>query len=163
MAAKSISPAALQILEEIGVIDLPKDWDVIRVESLLSDDRGISVGVMYPGEHDPAGVPLIKAGDLAGSRINPRPEFRITLDKHREYRRTELAGGELLISLVGDVGRCAVVPPVMAGWNAARAIAVLRLKEPEDAAFVHRVLDEFAFPTSDAGMVYHDCAGDPES
>jgi type I restriction enzyme S subunit len=136
MAAKSASPEARQILDEIGVIDLPPDWDTVRVESLLSDDRGIAVGVMYPGDHDPAGIPLIKAGDLGGSRVNPRPEFRITPDKHHEYGRTELTGGELLISLVGDVGRCAVVPPQMAGWNAARAIAVLRFKNPRDAAFV---------------------------
>ena len=140
MAAKSASPAALQILEEIGIIDLPEDWDIVRVEGLLCNDRGIAVGVMYPGDHDPAGIPLIKAGDLAGSRINPTPEFRITPDKHHEYRRTELAGGELLISLVGDVGRCASVPPLMAGWNAARAIAVLRFKNPSDAAFVRACL-----------------------
>jgi type I restriction enzyme S subunit len=140
MAAKSASPAALQILEEIGVADLPKDWDIVRLESLLCDDRGIAVGVMYPGAHDPAGVPLIRAGDLAGSRINPKPEFRITTDKHHEYKRTELAGGELLISLVGDVGRCALVPLQMTGWNAARAIAVLRLNSPSDAAFVRACL-----------------------
>ena len=136
MATKSVSPAAVQILKEVGVSDLPEDWDIVRVESLLCDDRGIAVGVMYPGDHDPAGIPLIKAGDLAGGRINPRTDFRITADKHNEYRRTELSGGELLISLVGDVGRCALVPTQMAGWNAARAIAVLRFKNPTDAGFV---------------------------
>lgn len=136
MALKSASPAALQILEEIGLGDLPNGWDIIRIEELLSEDRGISVGVMYPGDHDPTGTPLIKAGDLAGSRINPRPEFRITPEKHREYRRTQLEGGELLISLVGDVGRCAIVPTEMAGWNVARAIAVLRFADPTVAAFV---------------------------
>jgi len=140
MAAKSASPAALQILEELGFADLPKDWDIIRVESLLCDDCGIAVGVMYPGNHDPAGIPLIRAGDLAGGLINQKPEFRITLGKHHEYRRTELAGGELLISLVGDVGRCALVPPQMAGWNVARAIAVLRFNSPSDAAFVRACL-----------------------
>ena len=140
MAAKSPSPAALQILAEIGVIDLPGDWDIVRVETLLCEDRGISVGVMYPGYHDPTGIPLIRAGDLAGSRINPRPEFQITPDKHHEYRRTELAGGELLISLVGDVGRCAMVPPLMAGWNVARAIGVLRFSRSADAAFVRACL-----------------------
>ncbi|MGB8411841.1 MAG: restriction endonuclease subunit S [Candidatus Binatus sp.] len=140
MATKSASPEAFQILREIGVIDLPEDWDIVRVESLLCDERGIAVGVMYPGDHDPAGIPLIKAGDLFGNRVNPRPEFRITADKHHEYRRTELTGGELLISLVGDVGRCAPVPPEMAGWNAARAIAVLRFSRPADAAFVRDCL-----------------------
>jgi type I restriction enzyme S subunit len=136
MALKSASPAALQILDEIGLGDLPSGWDIIRIEELLSQDRGISVGVMYPGDHDPAGIPLIKAGDLASSRINPNPEFYITPQKHHEYRRTQLGGGELLISLVGDVGRCAIVPAEMAGWNAARAIAVLRFADPSVAGFV---------------------------
>jgi type I restriction enzyme S subunit len=136
MTLKSASPAVLQILDEAGLGELPADWEIVRIEALLSEDRGISVGVMYPGDHDPAGIPLIKAGDLAGSRINPRPVFRITPEKHHEYRRTQLEGDELLISLVGDVGRCAIVPPVMAGWNAARAIAVLRFVDPTDAAFV---------------------------
>ena len=140
MAIKSASPAAPQILDEIGLGDIPSSWNIIRIEELLSEDRGISVGVMYPGDHDPIGVPLIKAGDLANGRINPRPEFRITLEKHHEYRRTQLKGGELLISLVGDVGRCAIVPSEMSGWNAARAIAVLRFVDPSDAAFVRACL-----------------------
>ena len=139
MATKSVSPAARQILHDIGLVE-PEDWDVIRLESLLYDDRGIAVGVMYPGPHDPGGIPLIRAGDLADSRINPRPEYRISPDKHQEYRRTELAGGELLISLVGDVGRCAVVSSLMAGWNAARAVAVLRFKDPSDATFIRACL-----------------------
>lgn len=140
MVAKSASPASTQILSEIGLIDLPDDWTIVRIENLLCSDRGISVGVMYPGDHDPSGTPLIKAGDLASNSINPNPEFRITPDKHFEYRRTELAGGELLISLVGDVGRCALVPPSMAGWNAARAVAVLRFQSQTDAAFVRACL-----------------------
>lgn len=106
------------------------------MESLLADDRPISVGVMYPGDHDEDGVPLIKAGDLSSNRINPRPGFRITQDKHIEYKRTELRGGEILMTLVGAVGQCDVVPVAMAGWNVARAIAVIRLADPADAHWV---------------------------
>jgi len=140
MATRSASPAGVQILDEVGINGLPEEWEIVRVENLLCDDVGIAVGVMYPGSHDPAGIPLIKSGDLAGNRINPKPDFRITPAKHHEYRRTNLQGGELLISLVGDVGRCALVPMQMAGWNAARAIAVLRFKSPADAAFVRACL-----------------------
>ena len=140
MVVKSASPVASQILAEIGLSDLPGDWGIVRIESLLCDDRGISVGVMYPGDHDPEGVPLVKSGDIARDHINPKPEFRITKDKHYEYRRTAFMGGELLISLVGDVGRCALVPHQMAGWNAARAIAVLRLRNTTDAEFVRACL-----------------------
>ncbi|HFI6308717.1 TPA: restriction endonuclease subunit S, partial [Escherichia coli] len=38
-------------------------------------------------------------------------------------------GTELLITLVGNPGDCVVVEPYMAGWNAARALAVVRLKD----------------------------------
>jgi type I restriction enzyme S subunit len=140
MAAKSASPEAAQILREIGFSIVSDDWEIIRLQSLLAEDRGIAVGVMYPGDHDPDGVPLLRAGDLSGGRINPKPEFRISPKKHAEYRRTELTGGELLISLVGNVGLCAIVPGQMEGWNTARAIAVLRFASPSDAWFVRYCL-----------------------
>jgi len=139
MAVDSSSTARAH-LADAGVADLPAGWDVVELGSLLSDDRGISVGVMYAGDHDPDGVPLIKAGDLNGSTINPCPEFKISREKHHEYRRTELAGGELVMTLVGNVGQCAVVPVRMAGWNAARAIAVKRLEDASEAHFVQQCL-----------------------
>lgn len=127
-------------LGEFGLLSLPSNWTVVQMKDLLSDDRGLSVGVMYPGNHDENGIPLIKAGDLRGSTINPNIDFRITPEKHYEYRRTALEGGELLLSLVGDIGNCAIVPSTMAGWNAARAIAVIRLKNPEDGPYIRLCL-----------------------
>lgn len=127
-------------LADAGVEELPADWDVVTLGDLLTEDRGIAVGVMYPGDHDPDGVPLIKAGDLNGSIINPQPDFRISKDKHREYRRTALEGGELLMTLVGNVGQCAIVPTRMAGWNTARAVAVMRLADPFETHFVQQCL-----------------------
>ena len=127
-------------LAQAGLEKLPANWNVVSLGDILCDDRGISVGVMYPGDHDPEGVPLIKAGDMNGSIINPRPDFKISKAKHQEYRRTALEGGELLMTLVGDVGQCAVVPPKMAGWNTARAVAVMRLADPSDVHFVRQCL-----------------------
>jgi type I restriction enzyme S subunit len=112
------------------------EFPKIALGDLLSDDRGISVGVMYPGEHDAVGVPLLRSGDLANDRINLSPPYRISPVVHAEYGRTELSGGELLMTLVGDVGRCAVAPPGISGWNVARAISVMRFKHAEDAHFV---------------------------
>src|ERR1044072_5066960 len=100
-------------LEQAGLANLPDAWSVVEVQELLSEDRGISVGVMYPGEHDSLGVPLIKAGDLADNVINPHPEFYISNEKNYEYRRTTLEGGELLLTLVGVLGQCAIVSPNM--------------------------------------------------
>ena len=44
-------------LADAGVEELPDDWDVVTLGDLFTEDRGIAVGVMYPGEHDPDGVP----------------------------------------------------------------------------------------------------------
>ena len=132
--------AARAHLADAGVDKLPDDWGVVELGDILSEDRGVSVGVMYPGDHVPDGVPLIKAGDLNGSIINTHPAFRISRGKHHEYRRTELEGGELLMTLVGNVGQCAVAPPHMSGWNTARAVAVMRLADPSDAHFVQQCL-----------------------
>lgn len=140
LGQRSQSPESIQILEEIGISCLPADWGIQRIEDLLSSDRGISVGVMYPGENTPGGIPLLKSGDLANNTINRHPEYFISNDKHAEYQRTQLSGGELLISLVGDIGRCAVVLPEMAGWNVARAVAVLRLENPGDAKYLRFLL-----------------------
>lgn len=123
-------------LAQAGLAQLPSDWSIIELQELLSEDRGISVGVMYPGKHEPSGIPLIKVGSIKNGMIDPNPEFRITAEKHNEYRRTALEGGELLITLVGNIGQCAIVPPEMKDWNAARAIAVLRLKNPKEAKFI---------------------------
>ena len=128
------SPAAM--LSQAGIKELPTEWEVVETGAILARLRGISVGVMYPGEHCPTGIPLIKATDLNGNAINPTPAFRITREKHLEYRRTELEGGEVLMTLVGNVGQCAVVPTSMAGWNVARAVAVIRLSDTSDSRFV---------------------------
>ena len=127
-------------LEDFGLTSLPIEWDAPVIGDLLAEDRGISVGVMYPGDHCDQGIPLVKAGDLKSNWINPNPPFRITPDKHYEYRRTELEGGELLISLVGNAGQTAVVPSEMKGWNVARAVAVVRLSKGADPHFIKYAL-----------------------
>lgn len=137
---KSDSTSKEARLHSAGFLHLPNDWSIMEINDLLSNDRGISVGVMYPGAHDELGIPLIKASDLNGSLINPTPPFFISPAKHKEYSRTALEGGELLLTLVGAVGQCAIVSSQMAGWNVARAVAVIRLKNPNDAPFVRLCL-----------------------
>ena len=127
-------------LEDFGLTSLPLEWGAPVIGDLLAEDRGISVGVMYPGDHCDQGIPLVKAGDRKSNWINPNPPFRITPDKHYEYRRTELEGGELLISLVGNAGQTAVVPSEMKGWNVAKAVAVVRLSNVADPHFIKYAL-----------------------
>lgn len=124
--------------------NFPEMWKVVPLETLLRDNKGIAVGVMYPGPHTPGGVPLIKVGDVNGELVSLRPSYCISLEVNREYKRTQLVGDELLITLVGNPGECVVVKQHMAGWNVARAIAVIRLADPSLRVYLKTVMESNA-------------------
>jgi type I restriction enzyme S subunit len=111
--------------------EIPDGWEIVSLEDLLISPKSITVGVMYPGSHCDSGVPLIKVSDVKNGKISKKPDFSITDSVDQEYKRTKLSGDELLITLVGNPGDCVVVTDNMVGWNAARALAVVRLKDPE--------------------------------
>ncbi len=62
--------------------------------------------------------------------------MRISTSIEENYRRTRLQGGEVLLTLVGSVGQTAIVSSDLAGWNVARAIAVIRPSEEVSAKWL---------------------------
>lgn len=110
------------------------DWPSVPLSELVDPQRGISYGIVQPGSPVPDGVPIVRVSDVRNGRIDARSPLRVSADIERAYGRTRLRGGELLITIVGTVGETAIVPPAMAGWNVARAIAVLPVK-PEVGSY----------------------------
>ena len=106
-----------------------KTWPSRQLDSLLIDDRKISYGIIKPGFHDPNGVRLIKSQQVRDNSMDLNEDFRITKTLDREYARTRLQGGEILLNLVGaSIGRSAVAPPELRGANVSRAIAVIPVR-----------------------------------
>ena len=122
---------------------LPHDWKIVPLESFFRDAKSIAVGVMYPGPDTPGGTPLLKVGDIRDGAAR-RPSYCISAATDEEHRRTKLIGDELLITLVGNPGECVVVTPAMAGWNPARAIAVIRLQDTSLRTYLKTVLESTA-------------------
>jgi type I restriction enzyme S subunit len=102
----------------------------------LLSDKGITYGVVKPGDHSPNGIPLIKAADVGNGRVNASPAFKISQDKHQEHCRTELTGGELLITLVGTPGQCAIAPVEIKGFNVVRAVGVFNVEPIADNRYI---------------------------
>lgn len=111
------------------------ELDTVLLCSLLADEKAIAVGVMYPGEDTPTGIPLIRVADIVEGRISSTVGYRISEEVNSQYRRTQLSGNEVLMTLVGRPGTAIKVPPEMTGWNVARALAVLRLADPAERDF----------------------------
>jgi type I restriction enzyme S subunit len=109
-------------------------WKRVRLDELTQADSPITYGVVKPG--DPGDVLFIRGGDLAGGRVLDNQLRTITSEVSKQYRRTLLRGGELLICLVGQPGQVAVAPPALAGANIARQVGLIRLRSEVDAEFI---------------------------
>jgi len=116
------------------------DVTFVPLGSLVEPDRGISYGIVQPGMHVEAGVPIVRVTDVRNGQINQQNPLRVASEVAAKYRRTELRGGELLLTLVGTVGETAVVPPTLRGWNTARAVAVIPVRRDPGPRWVQYAL-----------------------
>jgi type I restriction enzyme S subunit len=104
------------------------DWPVEKLGDLVDANRGISYGIVQPGEHQPGGVPIIRVSDLKGDSVETGKPLRVAPSIEAAHSRTRLRGGELIMSIVGTVGQTAIVDSRLEGWNVARAVAVIPVK-----------------------------------
>ncbi|MCX4995921.1 restriction endonuclease subunit S [Streptomyces longwoodensis] len=109
--------------------ELPAGWKYASLEELVANGRKAAYGVLVPGPDTPDGVPFVRVGDLENGSVNTSALKHIDPEIALRYPRTVLSGGELLISLVGTIGRVALAPHSTAGANVARAIGVFPLNE----------------------------------
>ncbi len=108
--------------ENFGSIPLPRHWDVVPFDDLVDQNFPIAYGVLVPGPEDADGVPFVRIADLSLSAPPPLPEKTISREVDAKFRRTRLVGGEILMGVVGSIGKLGIAPPSWAGANIARAI-----------------------------------------
>lgn len=119
-------------------------WKEYRFSELLMDES-ISYGIVQPGTHtETDSVPIIRVNNIKNGYIETNDALKVASAIEEKYRRTRLEGGELLITVVGSVGECAIVPDSLNGWNVARAVSVARIKEGVNKHFI-----KYCFKTED--------------
>lgn len=119
---------------------LPPTWQAVPLDSLTQKDRAICYGVVQPGPEDPQGVLFIRGGDIQGGEVS-KSLRTITHKVAEQYRRTNLIGGEIVISLVGYPGQTAIVPKHLAGANVARQVGVIAIRPQVDNEYVQHFLE----------------------
>lgn len=115
-------------------------WPSVRLDSILAPTERISYGVVQPGKESLNGVPIVRVSDLRDGTIKTEKPLKISQEVESSYLRTRLTGGELLLSIVGTVGETAIVPESLKGWNIARAIARIPVREDIGARWVQLAL-----------------------
>lgn len=112
------------------------EWVSVNFSDVLVDES-ISYGIVQPGSHtDVDSVPIVRVNNIKNGYIKTDDVLRVSSAIEKKYQRTRLSGGELLITVVGNVGECAIVPKELEGWNVARAVSVAKIKETYDTRFI---------------------------
>ena len=120
--------------------NLPAGWCGATIDQLNVGDRPISYGVLQPGPDLDEGVPLVRVCDIANGRLAIDQLKKISPRISAIYQRTILQGGEILLTVVGTIGRTAIAPLEAAGSNTARAVSVIPISELINSRFVEIIL-----------------------
>jgi type I restriction enzyme S subunit len=119
-----------------GLESLPTGWELPELETIRDDRRGISYGVLKPGPFVQGGIPLLRIVDIESGIASTQEAHRIGTELSEQYNRTLLQGGEVLVSLVGTIGRVAIVPAELRGTNIHRNLALIAPSERIDSRYL---------------------------
>ncbi|MBL8483846.1 MAG: hypothetical protein JNJ60_16745 [Rhodocyclaceae bacterium] len=117
-------------------LDVPASWQVVDLQQVIDPARPLCYGVVQPGTETPGGVPLIRVQDMESGTILESQLRTVSPGIDAEYRRSRVVGGEVLVSVVGTIGRTSVVPQGLSA-NIARAVARIACRQDVSGLWVH--------------------------
>jgi len=97
--------------------EIPAHWEVKRLWHLTPSDRRIMYGIVLPGPNVQDGVPIVKGGDVAATRLKPEALSKTTFEIDARYVRSRLRGGDLVYAIRGSIGEVEMVPKELEGAN----------------------------------------------
>lgn len=103
--------------------------------------RKIGYGIVQPGQSTGDGVPIIKVNNIISGLESINDLDTTSREISEKYSRTILRGGELIVSVVGTIGKTAIVPENFAGCNLVRAVALLDIEDKIISKWVKYYLD----------------------
>ena len=145
-AKRRESLAQLDVLLQSTFLDMfgdpvtnPMGWEVRPLQQLIQSDRPITYGILKPGPDIEGGVPYVRVVDIQKEQVLTEQLRQTTQEIARQYKRSQLIAGDLLMSIRGHVGRMAIVPLAASEANITQDTARLALSSA-DPAYVMQCL-----------------------
>lgn len=99
--------------------------------------RPVMYGIVLPGpDVGGDGVPIVKGGDVAQSRLSLDLLCRTAREIEAPYARARLRGGDLVFAIRGGIGDVAMVPDEIAGSNITQDVARVAPRRGFDARWL---------------------------
>jgi type I restriction enzyme S subunit len=120
---------------------LPEEWEVKTLAEIVDEKRPIVYGIVQAGPEVSGGVPYLKTGDLT-SEIDIDSLCRTSVEIAKQYFRSQIFTGDIVMSLRGNIGVLRVVPPELDGANITRGVARVAIADATDRDFVYQALSD---------------------
>lgn len=116
---------------------LPSNWIWVQISDIVSPQRDVSYGIIKLGKEPKSiGVPTIRCSDVKKMFIDESSIRLVDGVIEKEYTRTRLQGGEVLLNIRGTLGGVAVVPGELSGYNIAREVAMIPVRPETSSNYV---------------------------
>jgi type I restriction enzyme S subunit len=110
-----------------GLPELPEGWAWASVEELCPAEAPAVYGIIQPGDDVPGGVPYLRPIDIRpDGTINFDSVKRTSPDIAAQYSRASLRTGDIVLSIVGTIGKVVVTPQALDQGNITQSSARLR-------------------------------------
>jgi type I restriction enzyme, S subunit len=97
--------------------ELPKGWSWKSLADVAADGVPILYGILQPGPDTPGGVPYVRPTEIVEDVIDLSSIRRTTPAIAAKYKRSVLNPDDVILSIVGTIGKVAVVPLDLDGGN----------------------------------------------
>lgn len=75
-------------MTELG--EMPEDWQIVYLNSLIQADRGITYGIVQPGSFDENGRYLVRGKDYSKGWVRLDEFFKVSDKVENPYKRARL-------------------------------------------------------------------------
>ena len=106
--------------------ELPHGWSIKTVEEISDKDGPVRYGILQPGPNVENGVPYVRPTEIVNDLI-PEGTLRRTSTKIASmYSRSVLKPNDVILTIVGTIGKVALVPNWLEGGNVTQSSARIR-------------------------------------
>ncbi|MVT09521.1 restriction endonuclease subunit S [Chitinophaga tropicalis] len=117
-----------------------KGWKKKTLEELVAKDCPLTYGIVQPGDDYPNGVPIVRPMDLTNEDISLKGLKLIDPEISEKFKRTILAGNEILLCVRGTTGVISLATDELVGCNVTRGITPIWFSEDACKLFMFYLL-----------------------
>ncbi len=120
--------------------ELPEGWTIERLDEVVSTDSPIVYGIIQPGPEVADGVPFVRPSEMNAESIAVDRLHRCSREVADKYSRSVLQTDDVVLAIVGTIGKVAVVPPSLNGGNITQSAVRIRPSKSVSSGYLAHVL-----------------------